>query len=134
MLPWLLAAALATSAPSPCPSDLLVANPRLKVARSIDDRSIDNYIFQVEVKNRGTAPQPEATRQHLALVRDGTVLGTQPIPPIDAGESYMAAFRVRLPHRLTRPPLTVEFRYVLDSKNASRANCTSVNDRLAVTL
>jgi hypothetical protein len=133
MLPWLLAAALATSAPSPCPSDLLVGNPRLKVVRSID-RPIDNYIFEVDVKNRGTAPQPETTRQHLALVRDGTVLGTQPVPALDADETYLAAFRVRLPHQFKRVPLAVEFRYVLDSKNAPRANCTSVNDRLAVTL
>jgi len=133
MLPLLLAAALATSAPSPCPSDLRVTNPRLKVVRSID-RPFDNYVFEVDVKNRGASAQPDATRQHLALVRDGTVLGTQPIPPLDANEGYEAAFRVRLPHQPKRGPLTVEFRYVLDSKNAPRANCTSVNDRLTATL
>ena len=133
MGPLLLAAALATTPPATCPSDLLVANPRLKVVRS-NDRDIDNYLFEADIKNRGTAAQPDNTRQHLALVRDGAVIGTQPVPGLDAGESYAAAFRVRLPHQRKRAPLTVEFLYVLDSKNGSRANCTSVNDRLTATL
>ncbi|HYW52875.1 MAG TPA: CARDB domain-containing protein [Dongiaceae bacterium] len=132
MVPFLVAAALA-AAPSPCPSDLLVANPRLKVVRA-RDASRDNYVVTVDVTNRGTANQPEGTRQHLALVRDGTTLGTQPVPALGANESYAAAFRVQLPHERKRGPFSVEFRYVLDSKNAPQANCTSVNDRLTATL
>jgi hypothetical protein len=134
MLPLLLAAAVATGAPSPCPSDLLVANPRLKIARANDDKTKDNYIVTVDVRNRGTAAQPDETRQHLALVRSGHVLGTQSIPSLGADESYAAAFRVQLAHQRKRGPFSVEFRYVLDSKNASRANCTSANDRLTATL
>ncbi len=134
LLPLLLAAAVATAVPSPCPSDLLVANPRLKVVRASDDKTRDNYIVTVDVKNRGAAAQPDDTRQHLALVRDGTVIGTQSIPSLGANEGYAAAFRVQLPHQGRRGPFTVEFRYVLDSKNASRANCTSVNDKLTATL
>jgi CARDB len=134
MLPFLLAAALATASPAPCPSDLLVANPRLKIVRANDDKTRDNYIVTVDVKNRGTAAQPADTRQHLALVRDGTVLGTQSIPALGPNQNYAAAFRVQLPHERKRGPFTVEFRYVLDSKNASRANCTSANDRLNATL
>jgi CARDB len=133
MLPLVLAAALAAASPAPCPSDLLVANPRLKVVRA-RDAAHDNYVVTVDITNRGVANQPEDTRQHLALVRDGTTLGTQPIPSLGANESYAAAFRVQLPHQRRRGPFTVEFRYVLDSKNASRANCTSVNDRLTATL
>jgi hypothetical protein len=133
MLPFLLAAALATTAPSPCPSDLLVANPRLRIVRA-SDKARDNYVVTVDVKNRGVAPQPEGTEQHLALVRDGSVVGTQPLPALGAGESYAAAFRLQLLHQSKREPFSVEFRYVLDSKNASRANCTSVNDRLNATL
>jgi hypothetical protein len=133
MLPFLVAAALAAASPSPCPSDLLVANPRLKVVRAID-KTRDNYVVTVDVTNRGTASQPDDTRQHLSLARDGTSIGSQPIPALGANESYAAAFRVQLPHERTRAPFTVEFRYVLDSKNASRANCTSVNDRLTATL
>ena len=134
MLPLLLAAALAGASPPPCPSDLLVANPRLKIVRANDDKTRDNYIVTVDVKNRGTAAQPEDTRQHLALVRDGAVIGTQSIPSLGADEGYAAAFRVQVPHQRKRGPFSVEFRYVLDSKNASRANCTSVNDRLNATL
>jgi hypothetical protein len=134
MLPLLLAAAVAVASPSSCPSDLLVANPRLKIVRANDDKTRDNYIVTVDVKNRGAVAQPEDTRQHLALVRDGTVIGTQSIPSLGANDDYAAAFRVQLPHQRKRGPFSVEFRYVLDSKNASRANCTSVNDRLNATL
>ncbi len=84
--------------------------------------------------NRGTAPQPNFTRQHLALARNGAVIGTQPVPPLDANANYAAAFRVQLPHERNRAPFVVEFRYVLDSKNAPRANCTSANDRLTAAL
>ena len=133
MLPTLLAAALAAASPAPCPSDLLVANPRLKVVRA-DDRAKDNYVVSVVVRNRGAANQPDETKQHLELVRDGTVLGSQTIPALGANQSYLAAFRVQMPHVAHRGPFTVEFRYVLDSKNAARANCTSANDRVSATL
>ena len=132
MLPLLVAFA-ATAAPTPCPSDLLVASPRLRIVRAAD-KVFDNYVVTVDVTNRGTSPQPDFTRQHLALVRDGVVIGTQPVPPLDANENYAAAFRVQLVHEGGRRPFVVEFRYVLDSKNAPRANCTSANDRLTATL
>ena len=45
MLPFLVAAALATAPPSPCPSDLLVANPRLKVVRAIDKTQLQPSVF-----------------------------------------------------------------------------------------
>lgn len=132
MLPLLLAAVVA-AAPSPCPSDLLVANPRLKVVRA-RDRAFDNLIVTVDVKNRGVDGQPTTTQQHLDLVQRGTVLGTQPIPGLGAEQTYVAAFRMRVPHQRRRDPLVVEFRYVLDSHNARRANCTTANDRLTATL
>ncbi len=132
MLPLFVAYAVA-AAPTPCPSDLLVANPRLRVVRAAE-KAFDNYVVTIGITNRGSAPQPNFTRQHLALVRGGAVIGTQPIPPLDAKEDYDAAFRLQLPHERRRPPFVVEFRYVLDSKNAPRANCTSANDRLTATL
>jgi hypothetical protein len=131
MLPFLFAAALAAA--SPCPSDLLVANPQLKVVRA-RDKAFDNYVVTIDVRNRGDAAQPDGTRQHLELGQRGRVLGTQPIPALGAQQSYVAAFRVQLPHQGRRAPFPVEFRYVLDSQNASRANCTSANDRLTATL
>ncbi len=132
MLSLLLAFAVAAS-PPPCPSDLLVANPRLRIVRAAD-RDFDNYVVAIDVTNRGSAPQPNFTRQHLALVRDRAMIGTQPIPPLAANASYAAAFRVQLVHERNRAPFVVEFRYVLDSKNAPLANCTSANDRLTATL
>lgn len=133
MLPLLLGAALASSPPPVCPADLLVANPRLKVVRGID-RAADNYVITVDVRNRGSGAQPVGTEQHLELFRDGRQIGAQPIPPLGRDESYAAAFRIVIPHVAKRPPLTVEFRYVLDSKNAPRANCTTANDRMTATL
>jgi hypothetical protein len=133
MLPYLLAVTLANATPATCPADLLVANPRLKVVRA-RERAFDNYVVTVDVKNRGVAAQPAGTAQHIELVRDHATIGTQPIPALGPDESYAAAFRVQLPHQKTRAPFAVEFRYVLDSKNAPVANCTSVNDRLTATL
>jgi hypothetical protein len=133
MLPFVLAAALASASPAPCRSDLLVVNPRLKVVRA-RDKAFDNYIVTIEIKNRGAEAQPDGTQQHLELLQRGTVLGSQPIPVLGADEDYPAAFRLRLPHQAKRDPFPVEFRYVLDSKNGARANCTSANDRVSATL
>jgi hypothetical protein len=130
MLGFLLATALAASS---CPSDPLIANPRLKIVGA-RERAFDHYIVTVDVKNNGNVAQPPGTNQHLELVQNGNVLGTQPIPVLGMQERYVAAFRVRLPHQSPRPPFAVEFRYVLDSHNASRANCNASNDRLDATL
>lgn len=136
MLPALLAAAALTMAPASatCPTDLLLAEPRLKVVRATD-RALDNYVVTVDVKNRGSAGQTPDVAQHLELIRDGTVIGTQPIPPLGPNQDYIAAFRLQLPHAQRRPPFPVTFHYVLDSKgDAARNNCSSANDRLSVTL
>jgi hypothetical protein len=127
---FMLAAALAAA---PCASDPLIANPTLKIVRS-RERTIDYYIVTLDVKNDGREPQPPGTVQHLELVQHGNVLGKQPVPVLGMKESYVAAFRVRLPHQPSRPPFVVEFRYVLDTTNAARANCNRSNDRLSATL
>jgi hypothetical protein len=130
MLALLLATALTAAE---CPSDPLIASPRLKIVRA-RERAFDHYIVTVDVKNDGRDAQPAGTAQHLELVQRGRVLGEQPIPVLGMQESYVAAFRVRLPHQSPRPPFTVEFRYVLDTRNAPRANCNASNDRLSATL
>lgn len=132
MIATFVAAALATT-PPPCPSDPLIANPRLKIVRA-REKGFDNYIVTVDVRNGGRQTQPLATRQHLELVQNGAVLGSQPVPVLGAQESYIAAFRVQLSHQAPRPPFAIEFRYVLDSRNPAQANCNSTNDRLAATL
>ncbi len=132
MLPFLLAAAVAAASPTPCPSDLLLTHPRLRVVRAFD-KTFDNYVVTVGVHNRGSA-QRDDTRQHLALVRNDAVMGTQPIPALGADEEYDAAFRVQLRHQRPRPPFAVEFRYALESRSGTRTNCSSANDRLTATL
>ena len=133
--PVAFALALAgTPAPSsPCPADPLVANPRLKVVRAAD-RTRDNYVVAVDVTNGGAIAQPRGTVQHLELVRGGAVIGSQPVPSLGGHQTYVTAFRVQMPHQGTRAPFAVVFRYVLDSNNAARANCTKANDRLSATL
>ena len=131
MIPAFLLAAAQTAAP--CAADPLIANPTLKIVRA-RERAFDNYIVTLDVKNDGRQSQPPGTVQHLELVQHGNVLGKQPIPVLGMKESYIAAFRVRLPHQSNRPPFVVEFRYVLDTRNVAQANCNSSNDRLSATL
>lgn len=137
MLPALLAAvAVAAAGPGsrPCPADLLLAEPRLKVVRA-PDRTMDNYVVTVDVKNRGSSGQTAGVMQHLELIHDGTVIGKQPVPSLGPNEDYIAAFRLQLPHAPKRSPFPVTFHYVLDSKgDAARDNCSAANDRLTVTL
>ncbi|HZO93535.1 MAG TPA: hypothetical protein VFB22_07175 [Candidatus Baltobacteraceae bacterium] len=132
MLAVFLAAALSAS-PSACPADLLVSNPRVKATLGAT-KDADVYVVTVDVKNRGVAAQPADTRQHLEVVHQGQVLGSQPIPVLGADQTYAAAFRVTLPHANGAAAPRVEFHYVLDSKNAPRANCTTVNDKITATL
>lgn len=134
MLLLLAAAVLAASGPSACPSDLMVADPRLKVVRSTD-KAFDNYIVTVDVKNDGHDGQGAAIAQRLDLVKDGKVIGTQPIPALGAAVTYPAAFRMQLPHVKKRMPITVTFHYVLaDQHDAARENCKNDNDLLTATL
>ena len=132
MLPLLLAATLLAAGPA-CP-DPGLANPHLKVVRA-DVRGFDDYIVTVEVGNRGTAPQTAGIDQHLDLLQNGKLLGTQPIPALGPGQTYISAFRLRLPHERKRKPLAAEFRYVLaDGGRAGRENCNTANDALSATL
>lgn len=133
MIPVLLAAAAVATA-SPCPADLLVAHPRLKLAPDAQ-RGFQHDIISVEVTNRGKRAQRAGTKQHLDLLRDGAVIGTQPIPALGSGFTYIAAFRMRLPAGRRHVPLIVRFHYVLDAgADASRENCTTANDVLDATL
>lgn len=133
MIPVLLAAAAVATA-SPCPADLLVAHPRLKLAPDTQ-RGFQHDIVTVDVTNRGTREQRPDTKQHLDLLRDGVVIGSQPIPALGPGVAYIAAFRLRLPAARRHVPLVVRFHYVLDAgQDASRENCTTANDVLDATL
>ena len=133
MLPFLLAGALLAAQPSTCPTDLLVTNPRIKVIRA-RNRTLDNNVVEVDVKNNGTAAQRPDVRQHLDLMLGNTVVGTQPIPALGPEDSYEAAFRFQLKHEKKRKPQVMTFRFVIDSKPAPGENCTTANDKLTATL
>ena len=132
MLPYLVALAVTTS-PTPCPADLLVADPRLKLVHG--ERGYNHEIISVNVTNRGSAAQTAGTHQRLDLVQNGTVIGSQPIPVLGSQQSYPASFRLVVVRQRKRAPVTVQFRYVLENgADAARQNCTSVNDVLDATL
>lgn len=133
MLPFLLAGALIAAQPGACPSDLLVANPQLKVVRA-KDRTLDSYIVTVTVQNRGTASQRPGINQHLDLLINQKAAGTQPIPGLGSNESYPAAFRFQLPHQRFRKPVVVTFHYLMDDKPRPGENCTTANDQVTATL
>jgi hypothetical protein len=134
MLSALLAFAALAAAPSPCPANLLVADPRLKVVRAANPE-MDNYVVTVAVRNRGPVAQPSGVVHHLELLRHGSVIGSQPIPPLGPKREYLAAFRLQLPHQRKRPPLEVAFRYFVDAKSdAARNSCTPVTHHLSATL
>ena len=133
MLPFLLAGALIAAQPNACPSDLLVANPQLKVVRA-KDRTLDSYIVTVNVQNQGTASQRLAVNQHLDLLINQKPAGTQPIPGLGANETYPAAFRFQLAHQRHRKPVVVTFHYVMDDKPRPGENCTTANDQITATL
>jgi len=133
MLPYLLAAVFAVAEPSPCPSDLLVENPRIKVVRA-SDRAFDNNIVTVDVKNQGTAAQPASISQHLVLLIKGDTAGSQPIPALGPDEIYPAAFRFQVKHERKHRPVAVTFHFVIDSQVGPGENCTTANDRLTATL
>jgi len=131
MLPLILAATVALA--TPCPSDPLLTNPRLKVVRA-RDKTLDNYVVTLDVTNRGAAAQAPGIVQRLELLQNRQVIGTQPIPPLAAHETYPAAFRLQLAHKKKHPPLVVAFRYVPSGAGASRGNCDAANDTLNATL
>lgn len=133
MLPFILAAAVATAQPSACPTDLLVADPRIKVVRA-REREFDNEIVSIDVKNVGTASQKPDVRQHLDLFVGGQLAGTQPIPAVAAQDSYEAAFRLQVKHVKHRAPQQMTFRFAVDAKMLPGENCTTANDKLTATL
>jgi CARDB protein len=133
MLPFLLSAALAATPPSPCPIDIVVANPRLKVVR-VRNRGYENNIVTVSVTNNGNLPQRAEVRQHLDLLFGSTVIGSQPIPALGAQQSYEAAFRFQDKYEKKRQPRAVTLRFVIDSKAMPGENCTTSNDQVTTTL
>ena len=84
----------------------------------------------VDVKNRGTAAQRNDIVQHLDLLLNGLVAGTQAVPGLRAGQSFTATYpfrRSRTKHK-PRPPVAVTFHYVRDDALRSGESCTSADD------
>lgn len=133
MLPFFLVAALAAAQPSPCPTDLLVTNPRIKIVRA-HERAFDNNIVAIDVRNKGAAPQRQDIRQHLDLLLGSAVVGSQPIPALGPQDSYEAAFRFQRKHEKKHVPQPMMFRLVIDSKISPVENCSASNDKLTATL
>ncbi|HEY4441255.1 MAG TPA: hypothetical protein VGN14_12425 [Candidatus Elarobacter sp.] len=133
MLPFLLAATLAAAQPAPCPSDLQVTNPRIKIVRA-RDRAFDNNIVAVDVRNAGNRPQRQEIKQHLDLLLGKQRVGSQPIPALGPEESYEAAFRFQRPHEKKHVPQEMTFRLAFESRLRPGDDCVEANNNLTATL
>jgi hypothetical protein len=113
---------------------LVLSNPRVQFIRSESAPLLD-YVAIVDVKNRGTAAQRQDIAQHLDLLLNGVVAGTQALPGLRAGQSFTATypFRRARTKQKPRPPVPVTFHYVRDDVPHSGENCTSADDSATMT-
>lgn len=125
-----------TASPAPAAAcvdaDIAVTDLQLRVIKPHFGRSgPDRLIFTTVLANVGSKPQPAGTTQHVELLRDGKVIGTESLEVLGPSENNTVAFRIFRPRGERSDPLQVTVRYVLDSKReGERANCAAANDSL----
>ena len=137
MLAAFLAGILAYTAAAPIcrGADISVTDLQIKVVNgshrsAVSDRLLITGVFT----NIGTLPQQPHVAQHAELVRDGSVVAKQPLPPLAAGVTHPLYFRIMRKTSRRTDPLEVLVRYVLDDKHhALRNNCSPSNDSLTKT-
>ena len=66
------------------------------------DKAFDNYVVTVDVATAASRRSRTARASISSSCATAACIGTQPIPPLGANESYAAAFRVQLPHERKR--------------------------------
>jgi hypothetical protein len=125
------------SSPSPAPpschgGDISVTDLRIKLIKgSSKTTAADRLLITGDFTNVGTHTQEPNVHQHAELLRDGNVVATQPLPPLDAGVTYPLQFRIFRDTSQRTDPLQVLVRYVLDDKHhVVKDNCLLTNDSL----
>ena len=124
--------ALASPDPSCTGPDISVTGLRISLVKGSDKTNVpDRFLITADLTNVGGAPQQPRVAQHTELVRDGSVVATQPLPPLASGITYPLQFRIFRSPKQRKDPLEVLVRYVLDEKTRSPlANCLGTNDSM----
>jgi len=134
MIAVVLAGFLALASPDPgCAGpDISVTGLRLNVVKgSTTTNTPDRFLITADLTNVGMSAQRPHIAQHAELVRDGTVVATQPLPSLASGITYPLQFRVFRDAKQRKDPLEVLVRYVLDEKSKMPLmNCSSANDAM----
>jgi hypothetical protein len=139
MLAALLTGLLALASPSPVPAchggDISVTDVRISVVKgSARTATADRLLITGDFTNVGSISQQPHTAQHAELLRDGVIVGTQPLPALAQGVTYPLQFRLFRDTSQRTDPIAVIVRYVLDEPNKPlRNNCTLTNDSLQKT-
>ena len=134
MIAALLAGVLALASPDPsCTGpDISVTALRINVVKgSVKTSTPDRFLITADLTNIGMQPQLARVAQHAELVRNGSVVATQPLPALASGVTYPLQFRVFRDAAQRKDPLEVLVRYVLDDKpKMPQMNCSSANDAM----
>jgi hypothetical protein len=139
MVAVLLAGLVALASPLPSPAchggDISVTDLQIKVIKgSARTATADRLLITGVFTNVGSTAQQPHTAQHAELLRDGAVVGTQPLPALGAKVQYPLQFRIFRDTSQRTDPIAVEVRYVLDDKRSvARNNCSLTNDSLQKT-
>ena len=137
MIAAVLAGVLAVASPlPPCPgADISVSSLQIKVIKgSAKTATADRLLITGVFTNVGAQAQLPHVTQHAELLRDGSVVAKQPLPPLAAGVSYPLQFRIFRDTSHRTDPIEVLVRYVLDDKRlAQRNDCATTNDSLTKT-
>ena len=140
MVAVLLAGLVALASPMPSPAchagDISVTDLQIKVIKGSahSATAADRLLITGVFSNVGGRAQAPHTAQHAELLRDGAVVGTQPLPALGANVNYPLQFRIFRDTSQRTDPIAVEVRYVLDDKRSfARNNCSLTNDSLQKT-
>jgi hypothetical protein len=131
----LLAQAQPGVSPTCHAGDISVTDLRGKTIKGNSRAGIDDrLLLTADFANVGAKAQEPHTQQHAELVRDGTVIATQPLPALGANVTYPLQFRIFRNKATDAGPITVTVRYVLDEAHKpQRNNCSPTNDSLKKT-
>jgi hypothetical protein len=124
--------ALASPPPGCSGPDISVTDMSYHVVKgNAKTQTPDRVLIAADIANVGTRPQQPNVKQHVELVRDGSVVQRQALPPLASGVTYPMQFRIFRDVTARRDPLEVLVRYVLDDPAKSpENNCASGNDAL----
>jgi hypothetical protein len=134
MIALVLASILGTASPAPTCNggDISVTALRIKLIKgSARTATSDRLLITGDFTNAGATDQDAHVHQHAELLRNGTIVASQPLPPLAAGTTYPLQFRIFRESDQRTDPVQVLVRYRLDEqRHIDRNNCIATNDSL----